>query len=201
MIKNIVFDLGNVLLKYDPKAYLHSLGYSSEEVSFLMKLIFNSVEWKLADQGLLSNQQLTDIFLLKAPQYSFDIRYVMQNWSDIVSFMDDSGELFQAVIDKGYKVYILSNFSEYGFKEKWNNHPLLSKAHGSVISYQIKMTKPSKEIYLHLLEKYNLNPEETIFIDDLQENINGARKAGIHGIRFKNVMQAKEDLARLGVSI
>jgi putative hydrolase of the HAD superfamily len=63
------------------------------------------------------------------------------------------------------------------------------------------MTKPSKEIYLHLLEKYNLNPEETIFIDDLQENINGARKAGIHGIRFKNVMQAKEDLARLGVSI
>jgi FMN phosphatase YigB (HAD superfamily) len=166
-----------------------------------MKLIFNGVEWKLANQGLLSNQQLTDIFLLKAPQYSFDIRYVMRNWNKIIKMMDESKAFFLDVLDKGYNVFILSNYPEYGFKEMWESNPVLAKAHGSVISYQIKMTKPSKEIYHHLLEKYNLNPEETIFIDDLQENINGARKAGIQGIRFKNVTQTKEELAKLGVSI
>jgi putative hydrolase of the HAD superfamily len=201
MIKNIVFDLGNVLMKYDPKAYLQSLGYSMEEVTELMKLIFNGVEWKLADQGLLSNQQLTDIYLLKAPQYSFDIRYIMQNWKDIITMMDESKRFFQDVLDKGYQVYLLSNYPEYGFKEMWDNNPILSNAHGSVISYQVKMTKPSKEIFLYLLEKYDLNPEETVFFDDLLENINGARKAGIHGIRFKSVSQAKKDLLILGVQV
>lgn len=200
-IKNIVFDLGNVLLKYDPKGYLESLGYDSTTVSDLMKLIFHGIEWKLADQGLLSNDQLIEIYVLKAPQYSFEIRYVMQNWFRIVTLMEESKELFLEILDKGYNVYILSNYPEYMFMDMLERTPVLHKAHGSVISYQIKLTKPSREIYLHLLEKYRLIAEETLFLDDLQENINGAKKVGIHGIRFKNVKQVKHDLKEYGVEI
>ena len=200
-IKNIVFDLGNVLLKYDPKSYLESLGYDAETVSDLMKLIFHGIEWRLADQGLLSNDQLIEIYLLKAPQYSFEINYVMENWYRHMVLLEESKDFFLAILDKGFNVYILSNYPEYKFMDMWERTPVLSKAHGSVISYQIKLTKPSKEIYTHLLEKYDLNPDETLFLDDLQENINGAKKAGIHGIRFRNVAQVKHDLKAFGIQL
>jgi HAD superfamily hydrolase (TIGR01509 family) len=200
-IRNIVFDLGNVLLKYDPKGYLESLGYPKDTVSDLMKLIFHGIEWKLADQGLLSNDQLIEIYQLKAPQYYNEINYVMRNWHQLMVLMDESRDLFLEVLDKGYNVYILSNYPEYKFLDMWERTPIFSKAHGSVISYQIKLTKPSKEIYQHLLEKYDLKPEETIFLDDLQENINGAKKVGIHGIRFRNVPQVKQELKAFGVEL
>lgn len=200
-IRNIVFDLGNVLLKYDPRGYLESLGYDKEKVSDLMKLIFHGVEWKLADQGLLSNDQLIEIYQLKAPQYYNEINYVMRNWYKLMVLMEESKELFQEVLDKGYNVYILSNYPEYKFLDMWERTPLFHKAHGSVISYQIKLTKPSKEIYHHLLDKYDLDPDETIFLDDLQENINGAKKVGIHGIRFKNVAQVRQELKAYGVEL
>ncbi len=200
-IKNIVFDLGNVLLKYDPKAYLESLGYDAVTVKDLMKLIFHSVEWKLADQGVLSNQQLIDIFELKAPHYGYEIHYVMNHWHELMTLMDDSVALFLEVLAKGYHVYILSNYPEYKFMDMFERNTVFAKAHGSVISYQIKLTKPSKEIYHHLLDKYQLVAEETIFLDDLQENINGAKKVGIHGIRFKNAKQAKQELKEYGVDL
>lgn len=200
-IKNIVFDLGNVLLKYDPQGYLESLGYDTATISDLMKLIFNGVEWKLADQGLLSNDQLIDIYLLKAPHYSFEIRYVMLNWFRLMTLMEESKDFFLEVLDKGFNVYILSNYPEYKFLDMLERNPVLEKAHGSVISYQIKLTKPSREIYQHLLDKYDLNPDETLFLDDLQENINGARKVGIHGIRFRNVKQVRQDLKAFGVEL
>jgi len=200
-IRNIVFDLGNVLLKYDPKGYLESLGYDKDKVSDLMKLIFHGIEWKLADQGLLSNDQLIEIYQLKAPQYFNEINYVMENWYKHMILLEESTALFQEVLDKGYNIYILSNYPEYKFMDMWERTPVFHKAHGSVISYQIKLTKPSKEIYLHLLEKYNLDPAETIFLDDLQENINGAKKVGIHGIRFRNVAQVRQELNALGVQL
>jgi HAD superfamily hydrolase (TIGR01509 family) len=200
-IRNIVFDLGNVLLKYDPKGYLESLGYEKEVVDDLMKLIFQGIEWKLADQGLLSNDQMTEIYLLKAPQYSFEINYVMENWYRHMVLLEESKDFFLEILDKGFNVYILSNYPEYKFMDMWERTPVLGKAHGSVISYQIKLTKPSKEIYQHLLEKYDLNPDETLFLDDLQENINGAKKVGIHGIRFRNVAQVKQELKKLGIDL
>lgn len=200
-IRNIVFDLGNVLLKYDPKGYMESLGYDKETVSDLMKLIFHGIEWKLADQGLLSNDQLIEIYQLKAPQYFREINYVMENWHQHLSLLEESTVLFQEVLDKGYNVYILSNYPEYKFMDMWERTPIFHKAHGSVISYQIKLTKPSKEIYRHLLEKYALDPDETIFLDDLQENINGAKKVGIHGIRFRDAAQVRQELKAYGVEI
>lgn len=200
-IRNIVFDLGNVLLKYDPKGYLESLGYTASTVADLMKLIFHGSEWKLADQGLLSNDQLIEIYLLKSPQYSLEIRYVMQNWFHIMTLMEESKEFLLEVLDKGYNVFILSNYPEYKFMDMLKRTPVLRKAHGSVISYQIKLTKPSREIYMHLLDKYQLIAEETLFLDDLQENINGAKKVGMHGIRFRNVKQVKHDLKEYGVEI
>ena len=83
----------------------------------------------------------------------------------------------------------------------WENTPLLHLAHGSVISYQLKLIKPMPEIYRHLLDKYGLNPEETLFLDDLAENIEGAKALGIHGIVFKNTQPVIQELRDDGIHI
>ena len=98
---------------------------------------------------------------------------------------------------QGYHVYILSNYGEYNFektKEKMKFLPLMD---GAVFSYQCKMIKPNEDIYLHILDEYWLEPEETIFIDDRIENVETARKLGIHGVVFENYEQASAELKKI----
>ncbi|MHC1734913.1 MAG: HAD family hydrolase [Erysipelotrichaceae bacterium] len=201
IIRNIVFDLGNVLLKYDPKGFLESLGYDPIKVQDLTQLIFRSQEWRAADQGLLGKEEHTKIYLQKAPHYAKEIEYIMDHWVEMPTLLEDSSKIFLDIVDQGYQVYLLSNYPEQGFMEMWENTPLLHLAHGSVISYQLKLVKPMPEIYQHLLDKYGLNPEETLFLDDLAENIEGAKALGIHGIVFKNTNQVIQELRDYGIHI
>lgn len=201
MIKNIVFDLGNVLLRFDPIGFLRELGYDEDRVRDLKSLIFDSPTWRLADQGLISIEDHTQVYLNQAPHYETEIRYLMQHWVEMPTLIDESARLFQACVDQGFKVYILSNYPQQGFNEMWESTPLLHQAHGAVISYRIKLVKPMPEIYHYLLDTYGLDPKETVFMDDLHENISAACAVGIRGIQFKCVTQAKEALLELGVEL
>lgn len=201
MIKNIVFDIGRVLVSYDPLDFLYSLGHNEPKSQELYNAIFNSQTWKDADRGILTLTEQLAIYKNQLPHYSADIDDIMEKWIYMPTMMAESEALLKEVLDLGYNVYLLSNYPEIGFPQFKQRYSILDRVHGYVVSYQEKLLKPEREIYEVLLQRYNLIPDETVFIDDIRENIDAADNLGIHGIVFENVTQTRSILLSLGVTI
>ena len=108
-------------------------------------------------------------------------------------------EILSELKDKSVPVYALSNWSAETYPTAVGLYPFLKWFDGEVISGQVKMIKPDAEIYLHLLNSFNLQAEETVFIDDRQDNIEAAEKLGIKGIRFTSPGQLREELRNLEI--
>ena len=199
MIKNVVFDLGNVLVDFTPNEYLEALGYTGEIKDTLMKIIFNGNEWREYDRGFyLHNTDLQAKLISDHPEYAKDIQRIIDNdWVKTHILKDDTVEFLKDVKTDGKRVFILSNLSidSYEFITKMDFFKLVD---GGVYSYQIMCCKPDKGIYDELINKYHLIPDETVFFDDRYENIEAANKLGIHGIQFLDISQAKADYYKIG---
>ena len=101
---------------------------------------------------------------------------------------------------KGYKVYILSNFSEFGFNRVKDTFDFLPYADGALISYEVKLVKPDRKIYETLCERFDITPENAVFLDDNAKNTKAAREFGLHAITVENKEQTDRDLHALGVT-
>lgn len=199
MIKNIVFDIGRVLLDYQPVKFLQDIGLEIEEGRYLNEIIFKNDIWLQLDRGMITLDEAIEGYNVLAPLHRERISQIMQTWPQMLTLIDGTSELLSRLIAKGYYVYLLSNFQEDGFKQICDKYSFVKEAHGSVISYEAKLLKPEKEIYLHLLEKYRLVPEETVFIDDMKENVEAATTLGIQGIVFESAQKTKEVLGTMGI--
>ncbi len=201
MIKNIVFDIGRVLLDYQPMTFLKDIGVAQKERMTLNELIFKNDLWLQLDRGTITKDEAIQIYCTMAPLHTERIHQIMNTWPQMLTLIEGTVELLRELLEKGYDVYLLSNFQEDGFQQICNKFSFLGEVKGRVISYEAKLLKPEKEIYHHLLEKYNLIPEETVFIDDLEENIEAATKIGIYGIVFENAQKTREYLKTIGVKL
>lgn len=202
MIKNIVFDLGNVLVDFNPQAYLKSLGYADTEIQPLIDIIYGDY-WNKYDRGDYKTVVDLRIALCKKyPKYGNDFFKILQpDWVKIHTVREDTAEYLSLLKARGYKIYILSNlaYESYGFIQKLE---FFKKTDGGVFSYLERHCKPEEEIYRIFLERYSLNPDETVFLDDKPENIEAAEKFGIHGIVFTDFSSAKKQLEeKLNLSI
>ena len=187
MIKNIIFDIGNVILNFDIDRVLNNITGDSSEQKFIMDNIYNSPEWTMynfIDTGLLDrksciklqcdrsnhkNDELIRRFWLTYNEYAYvDVRVI---------------ELIKK-LRKKYKIYLLSNMNEYTF-EYLKKSDLFSVVDGYIMSFEVNQVKPYEGIYRSLLKKYNLISNECIFIDDNINNIFTANKLGIHGVHVK----------------
>ena len=101
--------------------------------------------------------------------------------------------------DKGYHVYILSNYATYTLEKTEEELTFLKYVDGAVFSCQVKQIKPEPDIYQTLIKRYNLEPQKSVFLDDRKENCEAARKQGIHAIQFESFKQAAVELEKLGV--
>lgn len=194
MIKNIVFDLGNVLLDFDPDSYLEELGYGDELKSQLAAEIFETEEWLQLDRGTISQKQAVEKWQQRNPELADEIAEVMAEWEKILTLKKDSLEILKSAADKNYNLYILSNFHQKAFDYISTKYDFFKYFDGRVISADVHLIKPEAEIYEHLLNKFNLKPEETLFIDDSKANIEAALKKGIRVIHFKNAESLDEEL-------
>ena len=185
-IKNIVLDMGNVLLDYDPEFVMETFCSSEEEKNVIRKELFEGPEWPAADKGEIKDEDRFDLIKGRVPEQHHEaLRNCAMHWDVCMTPLPGAREFCEYVRAQGYGVYILSNASNAFYKYFPTFLPL-DFFDGVFVSSDYLMLKPDLKIYQTFLEKYGLNGEECLFIDDRIDNVEGARKAGMNAVRFTN---------------
>lgn len=200
MIENIIFDLGNVLISYNPKSFVEKYVKEENRERFY-EVVFRSKEWLELDRGTLEYDKAIEIFSEKLPEERESIERLFNNNIQDVLFLIEKNLGLLSQLKKRYRLYILSNFHRGAFLEISKKCNFDKYFDGGVISYEVKLLKPEEEIYQEILSKYNLVPERTLFIDDTLVNVEGAKKLGINIIYLKEKERLKDELLEKNIEL
>ncbi len=185
MIKNIIFDMGNVLLDYDPEVCLRHFVEKEEDRAWIRRELFQGPEWIEGDLGHLKDEERFDGVSLRVPKRLHrELRQCVEQWHMCMQPVPGAKEFCSDAKEKGYRLYVLSNASN-SFYQYFPRFAPLDYFDGIVVSCDIHIIKPDIRIYQYLLNQFHLLPDECFFIDDVAANIEGARKAGIRGAVFQ----------------
>lgn len=199
VMKNVIFDVGNVLVDFAWPKYLESFGYPKEKYEKIADAVFRNPVWNERDQGLLEEEEYVASFVKAAPEYEAEIREIMRRSPECIALRDYAQTWVKYLKEKGYHIYILSNYSRYMLDRNRPMMSFLKYADGEVFSCDVKQIKPNADIFETLMKRYGLKAEECAFIDDNRDNCEAAKRLGIHAIQFENFRQAAEDLKKLGI--
>ena len=202
MIKNIVFDMGNVIIRFDRDAFIDRFGVSEEDRRILLREIFLSPEWVMMDRGTLTDEQAADILCPRVPEHLRDIARKLNGfWDRPILEVEGIEPLIEELKDKGYGIYLLSNAS-CRQPDYWQRVPAARFFDGTLISYSVKLVKPMPEIYEKFFEKFSLKREECFFIDDSPANIEASLYVGMPGAVFHNdIHRLRRELRAAGVDV
>lgn len=200
MIKNIIFDIGGVILHFDIDEVVKGYTDSEEERIFIKEQIYCSPEWTglgLIDYGYISLEEAAAQINDRTDHIHDDlVNRFLEGYMDIAYVDKRVIDLIYKLKENGYKVYILSNISKQ-ITDRMNISNVLNDIDGYILSYEVHELKPHKSIYETLINKYNINPEESLFIDDRNDNLEAANKIGIKGHNVnKNDYNSILDLLR-----
>ena len=195
--------MGQVLIVFDPELFLTRIGVTNaEDRQILKREVYQSVEWAMMDRGTLTDEEACKIMETRVPERLKPcVAKLTCEWDRPIIPIEGAKELIQELKNNGYKIYLLSNAS-YLQKTYWPKIPGSEYFDGEIVSAYEKLVKPQPEIYKLLLNKFNLNANETVFIDDSTQNVEAAILSGIHGIVFHNDYQeVRNKLIELNVNI
>ena len=201
-IRNVVFDLGGVMINYNPRQFITDLGYDKELGDELCDAIFHDPVWGDMDKGIYMNYlEALPVFIEHHPHLEKEIRsFFTPDWYEVYTLKRDTERiLYNWVYDQGLDIYILSNYSADGFTYIEKKYPFFRKAKGRVVSAFEKLVKPQPEIYRLLMDRYGLKADECVFIDDYQVNVDGAIAVGMNSFRFTGPEDARQKLIAMGV--
>jgi len=201
MIKNIIFDLGNVLLKFKPEDFLLQFTSDEEYIKQFVPKITRSKLWLDLDRGLESLENAEIIFISKYPEEEELISLFFNHWMEMLTPIEENIRILLDLSEFGYKTYILSNFIKEAFKFVKDKFSFFSLFDGQIISGEEKVIKPEKAIYESLLTRYQLNPEESLFIDDILFFLKPAKKLGISTIWNRPNTDLREELKKFNIVI
>ena len=182
MIKNIIFDLGNVLISFKPSEYFDKREYAENLKAKILTDIFDSIEWKKLDNGEINTSEAIDAIALKSSLKKEEIAHIFKLRTALMFPIDENVRLLPELKKRGYSLYFLSNFPIDIFEEVKTGYYFFKYFDGGIISAEAKISKPDIRIYETLLEKYSLIPHECLFIDDLEINVSAAETRGMIGI-------------------
>lgn len=202
MYRNIVLDLGDVVIDYKPKDFLADLFFHEKTEKKLYDITFGSTEWVALEKGEITWEYATKIFNKKSKEQNihFEMQALLDEWENILKPKNGTIVLMRLLRKRRYRLFYLSNVScqELEAIEKKSFWPLFN---GGVSSCEAEALKPSPIIYEKLLSKYRLSPSETIYIDDKPENVQTAIDLGMAGIQFTDVKQLCRDLVDYNIHI
>lgn len=195
MINTVIFDIGMVLVYFRWKELFADLGFKGEKFEKIAAATIYNPWWNEFDRGTITVEEIVEKFAEKAPEYKEDIAKIYEHGGEFVELYDYTIPWIRELKSKGYKIYVLSNWSEPVYEANKNTHlRFLGEMDGGILSYREGVIKPEKEIYELLCGRYNIKPEKAVFIDDNVANIRGARAFGLNAVHFKTYEQAKEEL-------
>ncbi|MBE6041172.1 MAG: HAD family hydrolase [Clostridiales bacterium] len=193
MIKNIIFDIGRVLIGFEWGEYIRSL-FDDDTAEKVTAAMWGTGYWKELDRATLTEEQILDLFYSAGPDLKDEILEAFNRVGECVKRREWAIPMIDDLKERGYRVLYLSNFSEHVMSANREALDFVSHMDGGIFSCDVKVIKPAADIYLKLIEKYDLKPEECIFIDDHYDNIAMAKKCGMKGIVFKSKEQFDADL-------
>ncbi|MBY9014888.1 MAG: HAD-IA family hydrolase [Candidatus Lokiarchaeota archaeon] len=199
MIKNIIFDLGNVLLSFKPNEFLLKFTNDKEYIDQFVLKVTRSKTWLELDRGVESLENARNIFLSKYPQEKDFIELFFDQWMDMLTPIEENIEILEEINKLGYQSYILSNFIKETFSYVNSKYSFFSLFDGQIISGVENIIKPEKAIYELLLHRYNLIPEESLFIDDILFFLKPAKKLGMKTIWNRPETDLREELKKLDI--
>lgn len=188
-IKNVIFDVGMVLIDFCWAQHCRNLGFSEDIIEAFDKYMISSDYWDKMDEGLLSEKEAIQEFIKVMPQLKEQIELFWQRPEGFVEEFSYATPMIQKLHEKGYKVYLLSNYPLGMYHVHWPSFTFYDKVDGYVVSAVERMKKPNKDIYELLCQRYHLRPEECLFVDDRQVNVDAAISIGMEAVLFKNYEQ------------
>lgn len=199
MIKNIIFDIGNVLAGFTWRKFYAGFGYDEEMVERLGAATVKDPVWEEVDRGVWSEEELVEGFIKNDPSLEPELRRIFENMRGIVEKRDYAIPWVRSLQEAGYRCYYLSNFNRKAHAECADALDFLAYMDGGIMSYQDRLIKPDTRIYQLLLKRFALTAEECVFLDDTEKNLLAAEELGIRTILFRDREQAVSELEKLGV--
>lgn len=190
MIKNVVFDFGQVLVHFDPAYMVGQYVTDGEDAAQIAQVLFDRLYWDRLDAGTIGDEEVVGESCKRLPARLHAVtREIYDHWIYHLPPMEGMEALVRELKESGVRLYLLSNISTY-FAEHASEIPILSYFDGCVFSAVCGHVKPSREIFAHLCESYGLEPTETLFVDDSEKNVAGAEKYGLLGYLFDGDAEA-----------
>ncbi len=202
-IDTIIFDLGGVLIDWSPEyVYLEVFNGDQKKVDWFLNTICTS-DWNIEQDAGRTFRDATELLVKQYPEYENWIRIYYDRWEDMlggiipetVALLDNLKRI------NTHRLYALTNWSAEAFPVALQRFEFLQHFEGIVVSGEEKTRKPFSKIYEITLERYQINPNKSIFIDDNFDNVEAAKKLGINGIHFKSAIKLKEELIKLGIPL
>ncbi len=184
MITNFIFDLGNVLVDYNPMRCILRYVRNISDANYIASEVFESAEWAELDRGTITYDQALEIWKTRVPERLYEsVCTVVDNFHKHLPEVKEMTEVVKRLKESGKNIYILSNVSER-FPQIAEGLEVMSYVDGAVLSHEEKTVKPEPDIYINLLHKFSVNPEDSVFIDDSADNVRTAKKFGMAGYLY-----------------
>lgn len=200
IIDSIVFDVGNVLVDFDWRGHMENLGFDTDTIAYLQKHMMENPLWNEFDRGERPFDDIGEEFCRNNPDYADKIRLFLSTSEQTIIPRGYVIPWLQELKRAGYKLYILSNWDEPIY-ERLKDSILCFESYmdGAIWSYQHRCIKPEPAIYQKLIDLYHLDPKRSVFLDDRQENLDGAKPFGFSTILVTSHEAALAGLKALGV--
>lgn len=197
MIRNIIFDVGMVLVDFRWEQVMRELGLDGQRLERVADATIRSSVWNEYDRSSSGDDEILERLIANDPELKKEIRLFWEHTADTIRQFPYAESWVKEFKEKGYRCYILSNYSRRTYELSKKELSFERLMDGVLFSYQVQQIKPERAIYETLLATFGLIPEECVFLDDNPGNVAAARELGIHAVLFTTKEAAEEELKEI----
>jgi epoxide hydrolase-like predicted phosphatase len=196
-VRNVIFDLGGVVLDWNPDHIVSRFQPVAELRASLKAALFGHADWRMFDRGTLTEAELIERLEPRVGRTRQEVTAILDAVRESLVEKPETVKLIRELQEQGTPLYCLSNMPTTVYTHLRRRHNFWDAFSGIVISGEVKMMKPEPAVFEHLLATFSLRPEESVFIDDVLANIDAAKEMGLHTIWFKDAAQCRRELEQV----